>query len=37
MTVAQMGAFIGSLFVVYFAGLQIGKVVRLVKGLGNSA
>ena len=37
MTTAQMGLFIGSLFVVYFAGLQIGKVVKLVKGLGNFA
>lgn len=37
MTVEQMGLFIGALFVVYFAGLKVGVVVKLVKGLGNSA
>lgn len=37
MTVAEIGLFIGALFIVYFAGVKVGYVVKLIKGFGSSA
>ena len=37
MTDAQISMFIGSLIICYFAGLKIGKAVKILKELGNGA
>lgn len=37
MTGAEIGLFIGAMFIVYFAGLKVGYVVKLIKGIGSSA
>jgi len=36
MTDAQIAAYVFALGVCYFAGLKIGKVISILKGLGNS-
>ena len=37
MTGEEISLFICALFFCYLAGLQIGKVIRMIKELGNSA
>lgn len=37
MTGAEIGLFIGALFIVYWAGFKVGYVVKLIKGIGSSA
>lgn len=37
MTDYVIASFVGALVVCYFVGLKIGKFVRMIKELGNSA
>lgn len=37
MTGEEISLFIGALFVCYLAGLKFGKVIRMIKELGNGA
>ena len=33
----EIASLVGGLFGAYFAGLKVGRVIRIIKDLGNSA
>lgn len=34
---SEIGLYFAALFTSYFAGLKVGKIIRIVKDLGNAA